>query len=53
MTENNTIIERIHARHMARLKRRATLEERLLSRMLQKSIEPPARPARPHLKLVK
>jgi hypothetical protein len=53
VSEDTTIIERIRARRMARLKQRARLQQRVLSRMLQKSIEPPARPARPHLKIVK
>ena len=53
MSEHITITERIHARRMARLKQQASVKARLLSRMLEKSIEPPERPARPNLKIVK
>jgi len=53
MSEETSITDRIHARRMARLKQRARIQTRVLSRMLQKSIEPPARSARPHLKIVK
>lgn len=53
MSEALTLAERIHARRMARLKQQATVRERVVTRMLKKSIEPPERPARPNLKLVK
>lgn len=53
MSEEITITERIHARRMARLKQQAGMQQRVVSRMLQKSIEPPPRPARPPLKVVK
>lgn len=53
MTEEISITDRIHARRMASLKQQARMQQRVLSRILQKSIEPPARPARPHLKIVK
>jgi hypothetical protein len=52
MSEEISITDRIHARRMARLKQRARIQQRVLSRMLKKSNEPPVPPARPHLKLV-
>lgn len=53
MSEAVTITDRIRARRMAILKQQARIQTRVLSRLLQKSIEPPARPAKPHLKIVK
>jgi hypothetical protein len=42
-----------HTRRMAVLKKRAALQEKVILRMLERSIEKPAHPERPQLKVVK
>ena len=42
-----------HTKRMKELKKMASLQERVIHRMLDKSIEEPAPPERPQLKLVK
>ena len=42
-----------HTRRMAALKKMATLQEKVITRILERSIEKPAYPKRPQLKIVK
>jgi len=42
-----------HTRRMATLKKMAALQEKILTRMLERSVEKPARPKRPQLKVIK
>jgi hypothetical protein len=42
-----------HTRRMATLKKMAALQEKVITRMLERSVEKPAHPKRPQLKLVK
>ena len=42
-----------HTKHMAELMTLADVQKRVVSRMLDRSIEKPTHPKRPHLKIVK
>ena len=42
-----------HTRRMAALKKMAALQEKVITRMLERCVEKPAHPERPELKIVK
>ena len=42
-----------HTRRMAELKKRAALQEKVITRILERSVEKPAHPKKPQLKVIK
>jgi len=42
-----------HTRRMAALKKMAALQEKVITRILERSVEKPAHPQRPELKIIK
>ena len=42
-----------HTRRMAALKKMAALQEKVITRILERSVEKPAQPKRPQLKIIK
>jgi len=42
-----------HTRRMAALKKMAALQEKVITRILERSVEKPAHPQRPQLKIIK
>jgi len=42
-----------HSRRLAELRKRAVLQEKIIHRMLESSIEKSGQPKKPHLKIVK
>ena len=45
--------ERKHTKHMEELTQLAEIQERVIHRLLDRAIEKPTQPKRPHLKIVK
>jgi hypothetical protein len=52
MTKILNITDIEHTRRMAALKKMAALQEKVITRILERSVEKPAHPKRPQLKIV-